>query len=599
MTIFLRLFFLLILSLSQAATAQPIDEHGIAMYGAPALPQDFVARPYANPDAPKGGELRFAEVGSYDSLNPFTLKGQAPWALRFMVFDTLLARNWDEPFALYGLLAESVRMDNSREWVEFTLRDSARFSDGSPVTVDDVLWSFQALGTRGHPRYRAFWDQIAKIAKTGPRDLRIDFHPGGNRELPLLAGLRPVLSKSQWQDHDLDESGMGFVPIGSGPYIIATAEAGRSLTLRRNPQYWAKDLPIMRGLHNFDQIKYEYFADKNAAFEAFKSGIVNVYRESAAEKWRVAYDFPAVQRGDVVKSEIPHSRPSGMRGFALNTRRAPLNDPSVRQALVLAFNHPYISEAVFGTDVRRITSFFGNSDLARRPGDAGADVKKLLASYNVPARVFQAQDLPKGASRSSNRRDLRKAAKLLESAGWQIKGGVLMKDGAPLQLTLMLRQGDQENGAVADLYAKSLSRIGITLITQTVDNAQFNARQADLDFDLIPYTLALSLSPGTEQRLYFGSALADAPGTRNLAGIRNAAVDAMIEAILTAQTNDQLLNATRALDRLLMAGDYVIPFVFDPVSRIAHDHRVQFPTTLPLYGDWIGFLPDTWWMAAE
>ena len=321
---------ILAISFTQPSVAEPT--HGIAMYGDPALPPDFVSLPYANPDAPKGGRVVTGNVGGYDSLNPFTVKGTPPWQLRYLTHETLMGRSYDEPFTLYGLLAESVEAGPNREWVEFTLRPEARFSDGSPVTVEDVIWSYQTLGSKGHGRYRGVWSKIERIEATGPRSVRITFN-AADRELALVAGLRPILKKSQWEGKDFANAGIEEIPIGSAPYVIESFEPGRNVVLRRNPDYWGKDLPLRRGTANFDEIRIEFYGDDTVLKEAFKGGAISYVREFNAEKWEAQYDFPAVINGDIVKSEIPHQKPSGMTGFVFNTRRAPLDDIRVRDAL--------------------------------------------------------------------------------------------------------------------------------------------------------------------------------------------------------------------------------------------------------------------------
>ena len=297
--------------------AQPA--HGIAMYGAPELPADFEALPYANPDAPVGGRIVYGVGGSFDSLHPWIVKGRSPWAIRSHVYETLMGRNWDEPFALYGLLAESIETGPEREWVEFTLRPEARFSDGSPVTIEDVMWSFETLGTKGHPRYRNSWKNIATMVQTGERSLRFTFETV-DRELPLILGLRPVLQKKQWEEKDFSESTIE-IPVGTGPYVLDSFEPGRFVNFKRNPDYWGWHLGFNRGRNNLEEIRYDYYGDGGIVFEAFKAGEIDSYREWNAAKWETLYDFPAVAAGDVVKSEIPNQRPSGIRGFVFNTRR--------------------------------------------------------------------------------------------------------------------------------------------------------------------------------------------------------------------------------------------------------------------------------------
>lgn len=581
----------------QGATGIAEPAHGIAMYGAPQLPPDFVSLPYANPDAPKGGRLIEGNTGGFDSLNPFLRKGTVPWQLRFYAYESLMARNWDEPFALYGLLAESVEIAEDRSWVEFTLRPEARFSDGSPVTVEDVIWSYETLGTVGHPRYLGFWTQVDRIEQTGPRSVRLTFD-GDNRELALIAGLRPILKKAQWAGRDFTDGTIDDIPIGTAPYVVTDFEPGRFVTLTRDPDYWGADLPIRRGTANLDEIRIEFFGDENVMFEAFKAGVLNFYRESNAEKWATQYDFPAVQSGKIVLSEIRHERPTGMTGFVMNTRRPQLADWRVREALILAFNFPYINGTVTGGRQPRITSYFANSDLAMRPGPAEGRVRDLLAPFadTLPPGALDGYALPEGDASPRNRRDLRRAVDLLEQAGWTVQDGILRNaEGAAFQIEAVLRQGDKRMESVLQIYTQSLERLGISLTIRSIDNAQFTEREAATDFDIMPFRRDLSLSPGTEQRLYWGSDGADRDGTRNLMGVQSPALDAMIDALLTAESPADFTAAARALDRVLMAGRFVIPIWTTLTDRVAHAGNLKFPENTPIYGDRIGWMPDVWW----
>ena len=588
--------------LAPDAEAQPV--HGIAMYGAPALPPDFVSLPYVNPDAPKGGRVVTGNVGGFDSLNPFTLKGTPPWQLRFLAYESLMGRSWDEPFTLYGLLAESVETSPARDWVEFTLREEARFSDGSPVTVEDVIWSYEVLGAQGHPRYRAFWDQVARIEATGPRTVRLTFNTA-DRELALIAGLRPILKKAQWEGKDFADSTLADIPIGTAPYVVESFEIDRNVVLRRNPDYWGADLPLRRGSANFDEIRIEFYGDETVLREAFKAQALSYLREFNAEDWVTQYDFPAVARGEIVKSEIPHQKPSGMTGFVFNTRRAPLDDWRVREALILAFNFEFINDTLTGGRQPRITSYFSNSELGMRPGPATGRVAELLAPFRAELLpgALEGYALPVSDGTARNRGNLRKAIGLLEQAGWTVQDGVLKNAaGTALDLTVLLKQDALIGQATAmmDIYARALDRLGIRLSVEMTDKAQFNEREATFDFDITFLRRALSLSPGNEQRLYWGSAAADQPGSRNLMGMKSAAADAMIDAMLRARTREAFVTATRALDRVLTAGRYVIPIHDFDVGRVAHLKQLRYPKDrLPLYGDGIHFLPEVWWWAED
>lgn len=586
----------------QAAMSEP--SHGIAMYGQPDLPPDFVSLPYADPDAPKGGRVVTGNVGRFDSLNPFTLKGDPPWQLRFFTHESLMGRSWDEPFSLYGLLAESVETGPDRGWVEFTLRDEARFSDGSPVTVADVIWSYETLGTEGHPRYRAFWEKVETIDQTGPRSLRMTFAED-DRELAMIAGMRPILKKAQWDGRDFAAGRLEDIPVGSGPYVVDSYEVGRNVVLRRNPDYWGADLPFRRGTHNFDEIRIDFYGDAAVLREALKAQAVSYLREFNAERWQTQYDFPAVTRGDVVKTEIPHDRPSGITGFVMNTRRAPLDDWRVRDALIHAFNFDYINDTLTGGRQPRITSYFSGSELGMRAGPAKGRVRDLLAPFSdtlLPG-ALEGYTLPAGDDTPRNRQDIRRAMRLLNEAGWTVQDGVLRNAaGTPLELTVLLKQDALlgQATAIMDIYARALERLGITLRIQTIDKAQYAERERTYDFDMTFMRRSLSLSPGNEQFFYWGSVGVDRPGSRNLMGMESPAAEAMIRTMLRAESREEFVAAVRALDRVLISGRYVIPIHQYSVGRIAHLKELKYPEDkLPIYGDSVGFLPTVWWHEAD
>ncbi|MEL0435507.1 extracellular solute-binding protein [Phycobacter sp. K97] len=575
--------------------------HAIAMYGKPALEADFESLPYVNPDALKGGRLVVGNTGGFDTLNPFSQKGTPPWQLRFWSYESLMGRSWDEPFTLYGLLAESLEVPDDRSWVEFTLRPEARFSDGSPVTIEDVIWSYETLGTKGHLRYRGFWSKVERIEQTGPRSVKLTFNTE-DRELALIAGLRPILKKDQWAGKDFAASGLTEAPIGSGAYVVSDFEPGRFVTLTRNPDYWGADLPFRRGTQNFDELRIDFFGDETVLFEAFKAGELSAYREFNPEKWQSAYDFPAVRRGDVVKTEIPHQRPSGITGLAINTRRAPLNDWRVREALLLAFNFEYINGTVTGGLQPRISSYFSNSALAMQPGPATGKVRALLEPYRADLLpgALEGYALPQSDGTSRNRKNLRRAVALLAEAGWQVQDGVLKNaDGRSLELSVLLRQGDAQMKTVVELYGRALDRLGIRLTPELVDNAQYVMRQNAFDFDLTRIRRELSLSPGNEQRLYWGKAGVNQPGSRNLMGIDSPAVEAMIDHLLTAQSAEDFTAAVRSLDRVLISGRYVIPIWQYDRGRIAHVKALRHPEKSPIYGDRSDYFPDVWWYQPE
>ncbi len=580
---------------AQSAWAEP--RHAIAMYGEPALPPDFVSLPQANPQAPKGGRITFGEAGSFDSLNPFITKGRAPAAVSSLTVETLMGRSYDEPFTLYGLLAESIDTDPQRSYVAFTLREGARFSDGSPVTVEDVLWSFQTLGEQGNPRYATAWKKVATSEITGPRTVKFTFTEK-DREMPLLLGLRPILKKAQWEGRDFTESTLD-APIGSGPYIIDSFEAGSYLTLRKNPDWWGKDLAFNRGLFNFDEMKYEYFSDPTVIFEAFKAGEIDIFRESNPAKWISNFDIPPVQSGDIVKSEVPHQRPSGIDGLVFNTRRAIFADWRVREALIQTFNFELINQSLNGSANPRITSYFSNSELS---GDLANPASPAVAALLEPFKTallpgaLEGYALPVSDGTEANRGGLRKATDLLAEAGWTVQDGVLKSAaGEAFAFEIMLATGSTDTISASEIFVEALKRLGIDARITTVDSALFKERTTTYDFDMTQYVRSLSLSPGNEQTLYWGHEGVTKPDTRNWMGMNSPAAEAMITKMVSSTSRADFVAATQALDRVLTTGRYVIPFWYSDISRLAHKKALHYPEHVPIYGDWLGFLPDTWW----
>ncbi len=591
-------FLGLVIGLSIWATQGITDpRHGIAMYGDPALPPDFVSLPYAWADAPKGGTVVTGNTGGYDSLNPFILKGTAPWQLRHLTHESLMSRSWDEPLTVYGLLAESIEVDPNRFWVEFTLRAEAQFSDNTPVTVQDVIWSYETLGTKGHPRYHGFHQKLASITATGARTVRLTFKEP-SRELALIAGLRPILKKAQYEGVDFANATLDDFPVGSSPYVIDSFTPGRTVSLKRNPDYWGRDLPIRQGTQNFDEIRIEFFGDQSVLFEAFKAGDISFLREFNAERWATLYDFPAVQDGRVVQSEIPHQKPTGMTGFVMNGRHAPFDDIRVRDALLHAFNFEFINDNGTGARQNRITSYFSGSSLAKRDGAADGRVADLLSSFanDLPEGTIEGYTLPRSDGSERNRKNIRKALKLLQEAGFSVDQGVMMTpQGQPFTFEILLRKGNDRDRRITENYRKSLERLGITATVSIVDDAQYNERISKFEFDMTDYRRFASLSPGIEQALYWGSEAADQPGSRNLMGLKSPAMDAMIDTLINADTYEDYQAAARAIDRILAASRFFIPIWNFGVGRIAHDARLNYPDYTPLYGDGSQWMPAVWW----
>lgn len=590
------------LALAMCALAAPAwadPAHGIAMYGDPALPPDFVSLPQVNPDSPKGGQITFSVNGSFDTLNPFTTSGTPAEGVSALTFETLMARSYDEPFSLYGLLAESIETDDGRTYVEFTLREAARFSDGAPVTVEDVLWSYETLGTVGNPRYLGAWKKIATAEATGPRTVRFTFNVE-DRELPLILGLRPILQKANFDGKEFDATTLTAL-VGSGPYVVEKVDAGVSITYRRNPDYWGKDLPVNRGQWNLDQIRYDYFANPVATFEAVRAGTVTAYREDNLARWQSRYDFPAISSGDMVKLEVPHKRPSGIIGLVMNTRRPQFQDWRVREAMIELFNFDFINRTITGGAAPRITSYFSNSPFGMTPGTpAEGKVLALLEPFSadLPPGVIEGYALPTSDGTAENRKSLRRAMKLLEEAGWIIGDDGVLKnsEGKPFVFDILLTVGQDEVASIAAIYVEALKNAGITAKVTMLDSAQMKERTDKFDFDMTYILRTLSLSPGNEQTLYWGTEAATTEGSRNWMGVTSSAIDAMISSMLAAREAEDVTAAVQALDRLLTAGRYVVPFWYADRNLIVHRKELKHPEAVQLYGDWgNSYLPALWW----
>jgi microcin C transport system substrate-binding protein len=565
--------------------------HGHSMYGDLKYGSEFRHFQYVNPEAPKGGDVKLAAIGTFDTLNPFVLKG-VPAAGLGGIVDTLTVASEDEPFAQYGLIAESIEMPADRSWVAFTLRPQARFHDGSPITVEDVIWTFETLKTKGHPFYRSYYTQVAKAEKVGERKVRFGFAPGDNRELPLIVGQLPVLSRAYWSKRDFEKTTLE-PPLGNGAYRIESVEPGRSITYRRVKDYWAARLPVNLGRENFDSIRFDYYRDITVAIEAFKGGEYDFRQENVAKNWATAYASPAVTHGLIKKEEIPNEVPTGMQAFVYNTRRPIFQDARVRRALAYAFDFEWTNKNLFYGAYTRTRSFFSNSELASS-GPPGAEELRVLDPFRgkVPDEVFTREYQPPATDGSGNIRDgAREALRLLGEAGWTIKGQKLTNArGEPMQFEVLLSDPTWERIALP--FVKNLERLGVAARVRTVDAAQYEKRQDDFDFDLAVFVWGQSLSPGNEQRDFWGSEAAGTKGSRNLAGIKDPAVDRLIDLVITAPDRASLVARARALDRALLWGHYVIPHWHIRAYRVVHWDKFSRPAVSPKYA--LGF--DTWWV---
>jgi peptide/nickel transport system substrate-binding protein len=573
---------------------QAMAADGIAMHGSPHETAGFTCFPYVNPDAPKRGRVTFAMQGSYDSLNPLIVRGEPADGVRDYVYESLLARANDEPFTLYGLIAESIDTPPDRSYVEFTLDPRAKFSDGVPITVYDVIFSLELLRDHGRPNHRSYYTKVTKVEKTGERKVRFTFDHSGDREMPLIIGLMPVLPR-HLINPDAFETTTLTPLIGSGPYVIDKVDPGKSITFKRDPNYWGRDLPVNCGRYNFDEIRFDYYRDAGSMFEAFKSGLVQLRDEDDPTRWTEGYDFPALRDGRVIKEELPLETPAGMSALVFNTRRPLFADQRVREALIKLLDFEWINRTLYHGQYARTQSYFARSNLSSHGHPADATERALLSPYldDVKPSIMDGNyTLPQSDGSGENREGRREALQLLEQAGYHLKGGKLVNvaTGEPFQFEILAATRAQERLLLT--YAAALKQVGIDARIRQVDSAQYQRRKQTYDFDMIEYYWPVSLSPGNEQSFRWGSQAAVTEGSFNYPGVKSKAVDAMIEAILKAEDEDSFVSAVRALDRVLLSGDYVIPLFHLPRQWVAHWRELKRPETTPLYG----YQLDSWWI---
>ncbi|CAN5281618.1 extracellular solute-binding protein [soil metagenome] len=571
----------------------PVPAHGIAMHGTPALPAGFAQMPYVNPDAPKGGRIIFGLLGTFDSLNPFIVKGLAVQLVRGYVTESLMARGNDEPFTLYGLLAQSVETDSARTYVTFRLNPQARFSDGKPVLAEDVLFSWQLMRDKGRPNHRLYYAKVEKAEAVDERTVRFDFPNANDRELPLILGLMPIFPKHAIDVAAFEETSLTAL-LGSGPYRVSAVRAGQSVTMTRNPDYWGRDLPVSRGQWNFDEVRLDYYREANGAFEAFKRGLYDFRVENEPLRWHEGYDFPAARSGEVIRDEIKPGTPQPSEYLVFNTRKPLFADTRVRQALTLLFDFEWINRNYFFGLYGRSAGYFAGSDLSAYTRPADAREKDLLAPFAASIRpdiMDGSYRLPVTDASGRDRTTLRAALTLLSQAGYQLDGTVLRQKGTktPLTFEILVTTRDQERIALA--YSRDLKRAGIDVSVRAVDAVQFDQRRLSFEFDMIQNRWDQSLSPGNEQAFYWGSAAADNQGTRNYMGAKSPAIDAMIAALLEAHQRSDFVPAVRSLDRALIAGFYAIPLYNAQQQWIARWNRIERPKATAL----TGYLPETWW----
>lgn len=564
--------------------------HGIAMHGDLKYSDGFSHFDYANPDAPKGGIMRRASLGTFDSFNPFIIKGTSADGIG-LIYDTLTTKSDDEPFSEYGLLAKAIYMPDDRRWIEFELNEHARFSDGEPVQGDDVKYTFDLLREQGSPFYRAYYAGISDIQVLSDSRVRFEFGDTENRELPLIVGQVPILPKHYWQDRDFTKPSLD-IPVGSGPYVIESFDAGRSITFHRNPDYWGQDLPVNRGQYNFDEISYDYYRDGTVALEAFKAGEYDFRQENASKAWATGYTGAPFDDGRIIKKTIPHQNPAGMQAFVMNTRRPLFEDSRVREALAYAFDFEWTNENLFYGAYTRSDSYFSNSEMAATELPTPKELEILDPIRDqVPPEVFtQVYEAPKTDGNGRIRGQLRKALRLLGEAGWTLQDGVLKKDaGEPYQFEILLVQKEFER--IVAPFIRNLERMGISANIRIVDVSQYINRIRQFDFDMIVGSFAQSTSPGNEQRDFWHSSMADQPGSRNVIGIKNPAVDYLVEQIIQAPDREQLVLRARALDRVLQWNHYVIPQYHIAAFRVAYWDKFGMPEVNPPYALNI----NSWW----
>jgi peptide/nickel transport system substrate-binding protein len=588
-------FGLLLAAAACPASAEP--SYAIAMHGAPALPAGFSHMPYVNPEAPKGGRLVQGLPGTFDSLNPMIIRGLAVQQIRGFVVESLMTRGYDEPFTLYGLLAKSIETDDARSYVTFRINSLARFSDGQPVLAEDVLFSWALLRDKGRPNHRLFYAKVAKAEALDDRTVRFDFGGAGDRELPLILGLMPVLPKHAIDVATFEETSM-TAPLGSGAYLVTAVKPGASVTLTRNPDYWGRDLPINRGLWNFDEIRLDFYREANGQFEAFKRGLYDFRVETEPLRWHDGYDFPAARNGEVIRDVIKTGMPQPSEFMVFNTRRPVFADIRVRQALTLLFDFEWINRNYFFGLYGRAGGFFAGSELsayARPADDRERALLQPFASRMPPDILDGSYRLPVGDGSGRDRVTLRSALALLSQAGYDLDGTVLRQRATktPLTCEILVTTRDQERIALA--FTRDLKRAGIEASVRAVDGVQFDQRRLGFDFDMIPNRWDQSLSPGNEQSFYWGSEAADNQGTRNYMGAKDPALDALIAALLEAREHPEFVSAVRALDRTLMSGFYAIPLYNVGEQWIARWNRIERPATTALSG----YLPETWWQKPQ
>lgn len=575
-------------------------QHGISLYGDLKYGSDFKHFDYVNPNAPKGGTLVRGAVGTFDSLNPFIIKGISAAGVTMLYSSllhvTLMEVSHDESFSKYGYAAESLERSPDNTWIIFNLREGITFHDGSPLTAEDVVYTFNTLVKKGQPLYKTYYGDVVKVEALNPRQVKFTFKDGENKEIPLIVGDFPILSKAYYTKHGFEKTDI-TPPLGSGPYRISKVEGGRSITYERVENWWGRDLPVNVGRYNFDTIRFTYYRDSGVAFEGFKSENYDLHLESSSKNWTTGYDFPAMKRGEVIRDKIKKATPAAMQSFIYNTRRAVFKDIQVREALGYAFDFEWANENLFYNLYERTKSYFDNSDLGSS-GLPSPEELKILAPYRgkIPEAVFTKEFvLPKTDGTGNNRKNLIKAKGILKRAGYGLKNGVMthQKTGTPLRFEILIVSPNFQK--VIQPFVKNLKRLGVEASIRLVDTAQYTRRVQDYDFDMIMGLFPQSISPGNEQREFWNSKRADIPGTRNYPGIKDPVVDELVELVIDASTREELTQRTKALDRVLLWNHYVIPLYHLGHYLVAYYKKLEHPEKHPPYQPDF----DTWWMGAK
>lgn len=567
--------------------------HALAMHGEPKYGPDFEHFDYINPDAPKSGRLRLAVTASgYDTFNPFVVRGVPVAGIENYLYDSLLVSSADEPFSAYGLIAESIETPDDRSYVIYNLRPEARFHDGHPITAEDVAFTFNLLMDKGHPRFKSYYADVEDVTILSDHRVRFDFGDNQNRELPLILGQLSILPKHYWQEHKFGEEGLTR-PLGSGPYRVGEFEAGRYISYERVKDYWAADLPVRQGRFNFDLIRIDYYTDETVSLEAFKAGEYDYRREMSAKNWATAYSGDRFASGQIVTEAIDHQRPAGMQAFVFNTRRGQFSDPRVREAIGYAFDFDWANRNLFHDQYERSDSFFENSELASSGLPEGRELE-ILEPYRdqLPEDVYKERYSPPSTEGDRTLRDnLRKAMMLLQEAGYQVRDGVMVSQetGEPLAFEFLLHQKAFERIVLP--YKNNLERLGMKVEVRLVDTNQYVERVQSFDFDIVTMVIPQSDSPGNEQWNFWHSSVADVKGSGNYAGIRNPVVDELVKLVIEAPDREALVDRTRALDRVLLHGHYVVPQWHLSVDRVAYWSFLERPATTPKDG--VDF--DNWW----